>query len=337
MSGPAENVLSVRNLVTSFRTERGVVHAVDGISFDVPSEGKVGLVGESGSGKSATALSILRLIDDPPGRIEGGEVLLDGRDLMKLDERELRRIRGDRVAMVFQEPMTSLNPVMTVGAQIVETIRAHRSTSRKEARRQAVELLRRVGISAPETRVDAWPHQLSGGMRQRVMIAMGLSCSPRLLIADEPTTALDVTVQAQVLELLEQARRDAGTATLLISHDLGVIAGFVDHVLVMYAGQLVERGPVREVFHHAGHPYTQALLRSSLPLVPEEMTAGELWRPRRVSSLPGRTPDRTTLPKGCRFQDRCSLVFERCRAEEPQMRAVSPAHEARCWKVGDTQ
>ncbi len=332
MTDTDRHVLVVRNLVTTFRTERGVVRAVDDVSFDVPTGGKVGLVGESGSGKSVTALSILRLVDDPPGRIERGEVLLEGRDLMKLPERELRRVRGDRLAMVFQEPMTSLNPVMTVGAQIVETIRAHRDESRRQARDRAVHLLRRVGIPAPEARVDAWPHELSGGMRQRVMIAIALSCSPRVLIADEPTTSLDVTVQAQVLELLDEVRRESGMATLLISHDLGVVASFADQVVVMYAGRVVETGPVRDLFHSPGHPYTQALIDGLKALTrPDEQGC---LTPRKLPTLPGRAPDRTSLPRGCRFQDRCERVFGACREQEPGMRSITADHAARCWLVG---
>ncbi len=337
MNPQVDPVLSVDKLVTSFHTDRGVFRAVDDVSFTVPAGGKVGLVGESGSGKTATALSIMRLIDEPSGRIEAGHVLLEGRDLGALPEREMRRVRGDRIAMVFQEPMTSLNPVMTVGAQIVETIRAHRPVSRAKARAQAIELLRRVGIPAPRTRVDAWPHQLSGGMRQRVMIAIALSCSPRVLIADEPTTALDVTVQAQVLELLEEARLEAGTATLLISHDLAVVASFAEQVVVMYAGTVVERGGVREVFHRAGHPYTRALLEGAAAMTSDEAAAGSTapFQPRKLPTLPGRAPDRVALPRGCRFQDRCSLVFDRCREQEPGLRRISEGHDARCWLVGD--
>lgn len=329
MDAPIDSVLSVRNLVTSFHTDRGVVRAADDVSFSVPAGGKVALVGESGSGKSATALSIFRLIDAPAGRIEGGTVLLEGRDLMTMPERELRRIRGDRMAMIFQEPMTSLNPVMTVGDQIIETIRAHRPASRRTAREQAVELLKRVGIPAPETRVDAWPHQLSGGMRQRVMIAIALSCSPRLIIADEPTTALDVTVQAQVLEVLDQARRASGTATLLISHDMAVVASFVDQVVVMYAGRVVESGGVHDVFHAPGHPYTQALLEGVAAMSQDDPSG--VGVPRKLPTLPGRCPDRTSMAAGCRFQDRCPRVFDRCRSQEPPMRPMRQGHEARCW------
>lgn len=331
MNAPG-NVLSVRNLVTCFRTERGIFRAVDDVSFDVPAGGKVGIVGESGSGKTVTALSILGLVDEPAGFIERGEVLYQGEDLLKMKERELRTIRGDRIAMVFQEPMTALDPVFTVGDQIVETIRAHRSVSRREARKQAIDLLQRVGIPSPATRIDAWPHQLSGGMRQRVMIAIALCCEPALVIADEPTTALDVTVQAQVLELLDDARREAGTATLLISHDLAVVATFAELVSVMYAGQVVESGTVRDIFHRASHPYTVALLESLPPALDDRDLQPETkFQPRRLPTIEGRLPDRFALPAGCRFQARCRQVQDRCRTESPALRSVAEGHDTRCF------
>ena len=325
MNDPARPVLSLRGVVTTLRTPRGSFRVVDDVSFDVPEQGKVALVGESGSGKTMTALTILRLVPSPTASITGGKIELRGRDLMALPEREMRRVRGKEISMVFQEPMTSLNPVLTVGYQITETLRAHRTISRKKARARAVELLDRVGISSPSARVDAYPHQLSGGMRQRVMMAIALSCEPSLLIADEPTTALDVTIEAQILDLLDQLRADSGTATLLITHDLGVVAGFAEQVVVMYAGQVVEEASVRELFRAPAHPYTQALLRS-LPPAPD--AKGD--RPRRLPVIEGMVPDLASLPAGCRFQDRCDKVEDACRSNLPALVTVAPGHRARC-------
>jgi len=331
-------LLRVRDLVTSFRTEHGAVRAVDGVSFDIGPGQTVGVVGESGCGKSVTALSLLRLIPSPPGTIESGSIELRGMDLLRLTEREMRDVRGNEISMVFQEPMTSLNPVYTVGAQIVEAIRLHQKVSRSEAYDRTRELLRHVGISSPDTNVDAYPHQLSGGMRQRVMIAMALACRPALLIADEPTTALDVTIQAQILELIHQLQGELGMSILLITHDLGVIAEYTEHVIVMYAGRVVESGPVGQVLGHPRHPYTHGLM-ASVPRLRARTGAqaepGTSASPRgklaRLPTIEGMVPDLRYLPSGCRFADRCKLVVDACREKEPELLAVgSPEQFARC-------
>ncbi|HZS40658.1 MAG TPA: ABC transporter ATP-binding protein [Polyangia bacterium] len=326
---PDAPLLDVRGLVTRFQTETGEVRAVDGVSFSVPAGASVGIVGESGSGKSVTALSILRLVADPPGRIVGGEILFEGRDLVKLPERELRAVRGDRIAMIFQEPMTSLNPVLTVGAQVAEPLILHRSMNRARVGEEVVALFRKVGIADPERRVREYPHQLSGGMRQRVMIAMALACRPRLVIADEPTTALDVTIQAQIMELLASLRAELGMALLLITHDLGVVAESCDRVVVMYAGHVVEHAGARELFARPRHPYTAGLLRSVPSLQPLE--AGGRGR---LQEIPGMVPRLDQLPSGCRFQDRCPRVQERCRKEAPPLAPPSanePERLVRCF------
>src|SRR5690242_16482475 len=275
-------LLRVKDLVTTFRTDQGILRAVDEVSFDVAEGATLGIVGESGCGKSVTALSVLRLIPFPQGAIEEGRIELRGRDLLGLSEREMQDVRGNEISMIFQEPMTSLNPVYSVGSQIVEAFRLHQKKSRREAREHAVEMLRRVGIASPETNVDAYPHQLSGGMRQRVMIAMALACEPSLLIADEPTTALDVTIQAQILELLTKLQRELGMSILLITHDLGVIAEHTDHVLVMYAGRVVESAPVKELFARPKHPYTRGLV-ASIPT----LTGGPSTPGRRLPTIEG--------------------------------------------------
>jgi len=316
-------LLQVEHLVTSFHTDRGTVKAVDDVSFSVDAGKTLALVGESGCGKSVTALSIMRLIPVPPGKITSGRILFDGTDLLRLSESEMRRVRGNKISMIFQEPMTSLNPVFRVGDQIAEVLELHEKLSRKEALDRAVDLLRMVGIPSPETRLRDYPHQMSGGMRQRVMIAMALACNPRLLIADEPTTALDVTIQAQILELMDELRRTTGTAVLLITHDLGVVAETAEHVVVMYAGRVVEEAPVRELFHHPMHPYTQGLLRSIPSLVHEEK--------RRLEAIPGVVPSLLALPVGCKFNDRCGFVMPRCHEEEPPLMALQPEHSVRCW------
>ena len=323
-------LLRVRDLVTTFRSEHGTFRAVDGVSFDIEAGQTVGVVGESGCGKSVTALSLLRLIPSPPGNIESGSIELRGINLLKLREREMRDVRGNEISMVFQEPMTSLNPVYTVGAQIVEAILLHQKMSRREAYAQTRELLRHVGISSPETNVDAYPHQLSGGMRQRVMIAMALACRPALLIADEPTTALDVTIQAQILELIHKLQGELGMSILLITHDLGVIAEYTEHVIVMYAGQIVESGPVPEVFARPRHPYTSGLM-ASVPRLGQRKLA-------RLPTIDGMVPDLRHLPKGCRFADRCKLVIDACREEEPPLVKVDEEekrHSARCIRWQD--
>ncbi len=304
-------LLAISHLVTEFRTDAGVLRAVDDVSFDVAPGATVGVVGESGCGKSVTSLSVLRLIQ-APGRIAGGKILFEGRDLLALPEAEMRRVRGARIAMIFQEPMSSLNPVYTVGDQIIESVVLHQGKSRKAAWARAVELLALVGIPAPEERVRAYPHQLSGGMRQRVMIAMALACEPKLLIADEPTTALDVTIQAQILELLGRLRTQLGMAVLLITHDLGLVAEFAEDVVVMYAGRVVERAPVQQLFADPRHPYTRGLLRS----VP---SYGDNARARRLPTIPGVVPDLRELPPGCRFRARCADAFDPCAGREPPL------------------
>jgi len=320
-------LLRVRDLVTSFQTDAGVLRAVDGVSFDVPRASTVALVGESGCGKSVTALSILRLVASPPGRIESGSVELEGRDLLGLDERAMRSVRGNDVSMIFQEPMTSLNPVYTAGWQIMEAIRLHQKKSRRDARARAVELLRLVGIPEPETNIDAYPHELSGGQRQRVMIAMALACKPKLLLADEPTTALDVTIQAQILDLLASLQQKMSMSILLITHDLGVVAENAHHVVVMYAARVVESAPVRELFAKPMHPYTRGLLESIPRQVPEE--------PRRLPTIEGLVPDLRLLSPGCRFVDRCPMRVDRCSDEEPPLSEPAPGRMARCWRAED--
>jgi oligopeptide/dipeptide ABC transporter ATP-binding protein len=318
-------LLRVRDLVTSFRTDTGALKAVDQVSFDVPRAATVALVGESGCGKSVTALSILRLVASPPGRIESGAIELEGRDLLRLPERAMRDVRGNAVSMIFQEPMTSLNPVYTVGWQIMEAIRLHQKKSRRDAHARAVELLRLVGIPEPETNVDAYPHQLSGGQRQRVMIAMALACEPKLLVADEPTTALDVTIQAQILELLRDLQRRLSMSILLITHDLGVVAENAQYVVVMYAGRVVESAAVEELFARPMHPYTRGLLES----IPRPSAGG----PRRLRTIEGMVPDLRRLPPGCRFADRCPLRVEACTREEPPLEEAAPGRLSRCWRA----
>ncbi len=322
----AEPLLRVEDLVTSFHTDDGVVRAVDGVSFDLADGGTLGVVGESGCGKSVTSLSIMRLLPEPAGVIERGRILFDGKDLARLPEKEMRSLRGNRVSMIFQEPMTTLNPVHRIGDQIGEAVRLHRKASRKEARERAIEMLRLVGIPAPASRVDAYPHELSGGMRQRVVIAMALACEPRLLIADEPTTALDVTIQAQILELLVKLKDEMGMSILFITHDLGVVAELTDHVLVMYAGKVVERAPTPALFREPLHPYTQGLLAS----VPG---FGATEGKKRLPTIAGMVPDLRALPRGCRFQDRCAHVRERCRQEEPPLISVDGSREVACFAV----
>jgi oligopeptide/dipeptide ABC transporter ATP-binding protein len=296
---------------------------VDGVSFHVDAGEAVGIVGESGCGKSVTSLSILRLVPSPPGEIvAGSSVRLKGRELLTLPETEMRQVRGNDVAMIFQEPMTSLNPVHKVGEQIAEAIRLHRQAGRREAWNRAVEMLRLVGIPAPEKRAHDYPHQLSGGQRQRVMIAIALSCDPDLLIADEPTTALDVTIQAQILELLSGLRQRLGMSLILITHDLGVVAGVCDRVLVMYAGRIMEEGPVESVFADPRHPYTQGLLRA----IPRLDAAAE-----RLTVIPGQVPSATAWPGGCRFHPRCPYAWDLTEREEPELFEVEATHRSRCW------
>ena len=325
----ADGLLEVEELRTYFDIDEGTARAVDGVSFRLSRGRTLGLVGESGCGKSVTALSILRLVPAPPGRIASGRILFEGRDLLRLSAEEMRQVRGNRIAMVFQEPMTSLNPVFTVGSQIIEAILFHQKVTKAEARAQTVQLLRRVHLPASEERADAYPHQLSGGMKQRVMIAMALACRPDLLIADEPTTALDVTVAAQILDLLKELQADFGMSVLLITHDMGVVAETTDEVAVMYAGELVESASTRALFSQPRHPYTIGLFRS-LPSLGRAQ--------RRLAAIPGAVPSPLRFPSGCRFHPRCFLSRgrENCRQEEPQLRALvlatagEPAHFSRC-------
>jgi peptide/nickel transport system ATP-binding protein len=316
-------LLEVRELHTSFALEAGEARAVDGVSFTLDPGRVLGLVGESGCGKSVTALSLIRLVP-PPGRVTGGQVLLDGRDLLALAEREMRAVRGPGLAMIFQEPMTSLNPVFTAGSQIAEAVRLHQRVGGREAWERAVELLAEVGIPEPGRRARAYPHQLSGGMRQRVMIAMAISCAPRVLIADEPTTALDVTIQAEILDLLRALRERRGMALLLITHDLGVVAEQADEVAIMYAGRIVEHAPVLDIFDRPLHPYTQALFRS-MPGVGGPRS--------RLETIPGQVPDLSRLPSGCAFRDRCPKAITECAATRPPLLEKAAAHRAACIRV----
>jgi oligopeptide/dipeptide ABC transporter ATP-binding protein len=320
----AEPLLKVRNLSTYFFTEDGVVRAVDGVSLDIHRGEIVGLVGESGCGKTVTALSIMRLIPSPPGRIVSGEIWFEGVDLLKLDDDGIRSIRGHKIAMVFQEPMTSLNPVLTIVRQLTEPLEVHLKMEPRQARARAIELLEMVGIPEPHKRIDSYPHQFSGGMRQRVMIAMALACSPRLLLADEPTTALDVTIQAQILELMTQLTRELGTAVLIITHNLGVVARYAQRVYVMYAGKVVETAPAMELYHRPHHPYTLGLLRSVPRL--------DQGRKARLEPIEGFPPDMVHMPPGCAFHPRCPFRTERCQVEGPPLVAVGPEHMVACWE-----
>ena len=318
-------LLRIENLKTTFRSDEGTIRAVDGVSFAVREGETVGLVGESGCGKSVTALSIMRLVADPPGRIEEGSILWNGTDLLRLPESEMRRVRGNEISIVFQEPLSSLNPVFTCGEQIREAIGLHQKLGRRESRAKAIEMLRLVKIPDPEKRYGAYPHQMSGGMRQRVMIAMALSCEPKLLIADEPSTALDVSVQAQIMELLSDLKESLGMAMLLITHDLAVVAQMADRVVVMYAGVVVEEAPLAELFSKPAHPYTMGLLES----IPRIGSGSE-----RLTAIGGAVPDPLRLPAGCRFSDRCPVRFERC-VDEPPLIAAGEGRSARCWLCGE--
>jgi oligopeptide/dipeptide ABC transporter ATP-binding protein len=323
-SAPA--LLEVDDLHTQFFTPLGVIRAVDGVSYHLKPGETLGVVGESGCGKSVTALSILRLVASPPGRITGGAIRFEGRDLLELSEQEMEAIRGNDISMIFQEPMTSLNPLYTAGHQIAEAITLHQGMSRKDAMDEAIEMLRRVAIPDPERRAQSYPHQLSGGMRQRVMIAMALSCNPKVLIADEPTTALDVTIQAQILELMRELRERLGTAMILITHDLGVVAENADRVIVMYAGRKVEEAAVDELFDNPGHPYTIGLLGS----IPQLDRAAKAERP-RLTEIKGMVPSLAGLPPGCTFAARCDFATDQCRAAFPPLEMHRPEHWIACW------
>jgi peptide/nickel transport system ATP-binding protein len=329
-------LLDVQDLKVSFKTEDGDVHAVDGVSFQVKKGQTLGIVGESGCGKSVTSLAIMRLIPTPPGWIRGGNIFYKGQDLMKIPMDQMRKIRGNEISMIFQEPMTSLNPVFTIGQQVTEAVLLHEDLSPSAAKDKAIEMLRMVGIPAPEKRISDYPHQLSGGMRQRVMIAMALGLNPQVLIADEPTTALDVTIQAQVLDLLRDLQQKVGMALILITHDLGVVAEMADEVLVMYAGKTAEFGSVREIFKNPSHPYTRGLL-NSIPTLNQDPT-GKIKKT-RLEAIPGIVPNLLDLPQGCRFQERCKFVSDICKQAEPELKAVKgrsagSLHEFRCVKEG---
>jgi peptide/nickel transport system ATP-binding protein len=325
-----EVILDVKNLKTVFFTNSGLFKAVDDVSFNVRRGETLAIVGESGCGKSVSALSIMRLVPDPPGKIVGGSVTLEGTDLLALDEEDMRRIRGNRMSMIFQEPMTSLNPVMRIGDQITEAIRLHQNKSAKEAWTRAVDMLRLVRIPEPERRAREYPHQLSGGMRQRAMIAMALACRPALLIADEPTTALDVTIQAQILALIVDLQKELGTGLILITHDLGVVAQTAQRVIVMYAGKKVEEASVDDLFADPRHPYTRGLM-ASMPAVISLGAKTDV----RLTEIPGMVPSLTNLPEGCAFAPRCPLAIERCRQEYPALQDFGGHHRAACWRAAE--
>jgi oligopeptide transport system ATP-binding protein len=316
-------LLRVEELRTEFRLRRRTVHAVNGVSFELAPGQTLGIVGESGCGTSVTALSILRLIPEPPGRTAGGHIWYQGQDLARLDQAGMRRIRGKEIAMIFQDPMVALNPVLTIGHQIAEVLKLHLGLDDRAARRRTVELLEHVGISDAESRLGAYPHQFSGGMRQRVMIAMAVACEPKVLIADEPTTALDVTIQAQILDLVGRLRRELGTAVILITHDLGIVAGLCERVAVMYAGYVVEEAPVRELFNNPRHPYTIALLYS-VPRSDRDPSE-------RLAPIEGTPPELDQLPVGCPFAPRCRFACDRCWEENPPLEAIGPDHKLRCF------
>ncbi len=316
------NLLEVRDLRTHFFTEDGVVPAVDGVDFTLKPGQTLGIVGESGCGKSITSMSIMRLIPNPPGKIVGGEIIFDQKDLLNLSDAEMRRIRGNDISMIFQEPMTSLNPIFTIGSQIMEAIMLHQKLDKNAAREKCIEMLKLVGIPRADEVVDDYPHQFSGGMRQRVMIAMALSCNPKLLIADEPTTALDVTIQAQILELMKELKEKLNTAIMLITHDLGVVAEMADHIIVMYAGKVVEEGSAEEIFGDPKHPYTIGLLNSKPNL---NRTSA------RLDVIPGSVPNPLAIPEGCAFNPRCSHTMDICREKMPQLDSIGQGRKARCW------
>ena len=322
MENTNNNILEIKNLHTYFYTDSGVIKSVDGVDIELREGTTLGIVGESGSGKSVTALSVMGLLMGTTGKVAEGEILFEGRDLTKLDDEERRKMRGEKISMIFQEPMTSLNPIIKCGIQIAESLRLHRGMKKKEAMEEAIRMMKAVGIANPEVRAHEYPHQMSGGMRQRVMIAMALACQPQILIADEPTTALDVTIQAQILDLMENLKQKTGTSILFITHDLGVVAEVCDDVVVMYSGRVVEKGDVRSIFASPSHPYTKGLL-ASIPKLGE--CAEEL------ESIPGNVPNPKYMPQGCKFAPRCSCAFDKCREEEPGFYDVGEGHMSRCW------
>ncbi len=316
-------LLKVNNLTTHFYSDDGIIKAVDDISYDLKEGETLAIVGESGCGKTVSALSLMRLIPDPPGRIVNGEVIFEGRDLLKMSDEEICDIRGNRIAMIFQEPMTSLNPVLSVGLQVMEPLMLHKAMSRKSALITCIDLLKKVQIPDAETMTNAYPHQLSGGMRQRVMISMGLACNPRLIIADEPTTALDVTIQAELLELMKNLTRDRGTALIIITHNLGIVARYADRVMVMYAGKIIEKAVTRDLYRTPRHPYTIGLLES-VPRLDQDIK-------QKLISIEGRPPDLACLPSGCSFHPRCRYALDRCAQEAPILRETDDGHEVACW------
>ncbi|UTC44301.1 ABC transporter ATP-binding protein [Treponema sp. OMZ 857] len=318
-----EKILQVKNLQAWFWTDAGIVKAVDGVSFDLHKREMLAIVGESGSGKSVTNLAVMNLIPNPPGKIIGGEVWFGGKDVLKMDKNEIRQLRGNKISMIFQDPMTSLNPFLRISTQMIETIRLHQGLSKKDARDRAIEMLKLVGIPAAEKRVDCYPHQFSGGMRQRVMIAMGLSCDPEVLIADEPTSALDVTIQAQILDLIGDLSARLGTAVIMITHSLGLVAGMCDNVCVMYAGRIVEQGGVDELFANPAHPYTRGLIKS-VPRMDKKNTG-------RLFSISGQPPNVIDLPPCCPFYPRCTEAMPQCKTEYPASYSLSPSHRTSCW------
>ena len=320
-------LLEVKNLRTHFYTFEGVVKAVDGVSYDLEEGETLGLVGESGCGKSVSAMSLMRLIPDPPGKIVEGEILFEGQDVLQLSMDEMRHIRGAKMSMVFQEPMTSLNPVLNLEKQLGETLQLHKGMTKQEARQESVELLARVGIPDPERRVRQYPHQFSGGMRQRVMIAMALSCNPRVIIADEPTTALDVTIQAQILELMKGLTQEFGVAMIVITHNLGVVARYADRMNIMYAGKIIERGESAEIYSNPRHPYTVGLLKSVPRL--------DLPRRTRLDPIEGQPPDLIAVPKGCAFRARCKWAVDKCATDDPGLETVAEGHYSACWRSED--
>jgi len=324
MAATAEPLLTVDNLKTQFFTQDGVVKAVDDVSFYVMPGETLGVVGESGCGKSQTGLSIMRLIPNPPGKIVNGEIIFNGQDILQMSDEQVRSIRGNDIAMIFQDPMTSLNPVLTINRQIGEALELHMGMNKNQAKQRTIELLRMVGIPNAEERVDQYPHQFSGGMRQRVMIAMALSCNPKLLIADEPTTALDVTIQAQILEIMARLCKELGTAVIIITHNLGVVARYADRINVMYAGRIIETGTAKEIFANPKHPYTLGLLKS-VPRLDEA-------RKEKLEPIEGVPPDLVNLPKGCSFYPRCRYHVEKCLEESPPLMLVAENHFAACWE-----
>lgn len=318
-----KNILEIKNMHTWFHMDSGIVKSVDGVDIELKEGSTLGIVGESGSGKSVTALSVMGLLMGTTGKIEEGEILLDGKDIVHISNEERRKLRGSKISMIFQEPMTSLNPVMRIGDQIMEAILMHQKVSKKEAEEKAIEMLRMTGLPRVEKMMKEYPFQLSGGQRQRVMIAMALVCNPEILIADEPTTALDVTIQAQILDLMNKLKKEIGTSILFITHDLGVVAEVCDQVVVMYCGRVVEKGSVYDIFDNPSHPYTEGLL-NSIPKLGEHVE--------ELESIPGNVPNPKYMPKGCKFAPRCKYAFDRCREEEPGFTDLGNGHQSRCWR-----